>query len=157
MSIIRTLSDAFHARGDICAEHSLIAAHDTVVIGDLMLSDTGYLRAYRQKTDVIPQTVQDMDDTVDISAVSRPSIQAWNEYSISRGWTQKLLDVFPRRHRAHDFDELPIGEHSWGPVIERLQSQVDSLDDLFNTLVPYEYQSRTLHAIRTLQSVTYSH
>ena len=128
------------------AEHSLVSGGDAVVIGNILISNSGYLQAYKFREDKVPLFITEVDDTVELGDAGPSDILHWVEYAKARGWAQNFSTVFPSVNYSHDFDEIAIGEHSWKPIIDALQEQVDSLDDLFNT--PAEHITQILQDLQ---------
>ena len=151
MSKHRCVSDVFHAKGDLVAEHSLVSGGDAVVIGNILITNSGYLQAYKFREDKVPLFITEVDDTVELGDAGPSDILHWVEYAKARGWAQNFSTVFPSVNYSHDFDEIAIGEHSWKPIIDALQEQVDSLDDLFNT--PAEHITQILQDLQNAGNI----
>ncbi|HIB87296.1 TPA: hypothetical protein EYO57_08835, partial [Candidatus Poribacteria bacterium] len=132
MSRVFHKADQLESRSDVIAESCLVS-EKYVVFQDIILLHDGELKAYKLKADHVPTKLNLRDPTIEASAALSNTVLEWLRYSAAKGWFFEVHEVFPQMYIIHDFDRMKIGEHGWSPEVANLQSQIDSLDALFNT------------------------
>ena len=132
MSRVFHKADQLEFRSDVIAESCLVS-EKYVVFQDIILLHDGELKAYKLKADHVPTKLNLRDPTIEASAALSNTVLDWLRYSAAKGWFFEVHEVFPEMYITHDFDRMKIGEHGWSPEVANLQSQIDSLDALFNT------------------------